>query len=80
MICYTAKFQNQIKYEYVYGIPLKYLGDVDLVNHCSKFNTKYILILETNIQRLFETNENQAANALPTSVDASIIFTSAPSI
>ena len=32
------------------------------------------------MQRLFETNENQAADALRTSVNASIIFTSAPYI
>ena len=32
------------------------------------------------MQRLFETNENQATNALPTSVDTSIILTSAPFI
>ena len=72
-----AKFQNQIKNEYVHRIPLKYLCDVDLVNQCFKFSTKYILTLETDMQRLFETNKNQATNALPTSVDTSIVFTSA---
>ena len=41
-----AKFQNQTKNEYVYRIPLKYLSDVDLVNQCFKFNTKYILTLQ----------------------------------
>ena len=75
-----AKFQNQIKNQYVYRILLKYLCDVGLVNQCFKFNTKYILTLETDMQRLFETNENQGINALPTSVDTSIIFTSAPYI
>ena len=75
-----AKFQNQIKIEYVCKIPLKYLCDVGLVNQCFIFNTKYILTIETDTQRLFETNENQATNAMPTSVDASIIFTSAPYI
>ena len=33
-----------------------------------------------DMQKLFETNENQATNALPTSVDVTIIFTSAPYI
>ena len=69
-----AKFQNQIKNEYVYRIPLKYLSDVGLVNQCFKFNTKYILTLRTDMQRLFQTNENRATNALLTSVDASIVF------
>ena len=61
-------------------IPLTYLCDVGLVNQCYKFNTKYILALETDIQRLFETNVNQSANTLQTSVNAGIVFTSAPYI
>ena len=32
------------------------------------------------MQKLFETNANQANNALPTSVDAAVIFTSSPYI
>ena len=51
--------------------------DVGLVNQCFKLNPKYILTLETKMQQLFETNVNQAADALPRTVDAEIIFTSA---
>ena len=47
------KFQDQLKEEYVYRIPLKYLCDLGLVNHCFKFNTKYILTLETDMETLF---------------------------
>ena len=50
---------------------------VGLVNQCFKLNTKYILTLETKMQRLFETNVNLAADALPRTVDAEIIFISA---
>lgn len=50
--------------------------DVGLVNQCFKLSTKYILTLETKMQQLFETNVNQAADALPWTVDAEIIFTS----
>ena len=32
------------------------------------------------MQKLFEINTNQANNALPTSVDAAVIFTSSPYI
>ena len=32
------------------------------------------------MQKLFETNTNQANNALPTSVDTAVIFTSSPYI
>ena len=48
------------------------------VNQCIKFNTKFTLILETEINKLFKTsaqNENHLVN-----VDAEIIITSAPYI
>ena len=54
-----AKFTNQLQNEFVYRIPLKFLCDVSLVNQC------FILTLERDMQKLFETNANQAANALP---------------
>ena len=44
------KFQDQLKSEYVYRIPLKYLCDVGLLNQCFKFSTKYILTLETDME------------------------------
>ena len=75
-----TKFHNQIKNKYVYRISLKYLCDVGLVNQWFKFNTTYILALETDMQRLFETKVNQSTNALPTSINASAVFTSAPYI
>ena len=69
-----TKFQNQLKNECVYRIPLKYLCDLGLVNQCYKFNAKYLLSLEKNMLRLFETNINQAADALLRTVDAEIIL------
>ena len=72
------KFQDQIKSEFAYRIPLRFLCNIGLANQCFKFNTKYILTLETDMQRLFETNVNQAADALPRTFDTEIIFTSAP--
>ena len=74
------KVQDQLKNEYVYRIPLKYLCDVGLVNQCFKFNTNYVLTLETDMQKLFETNNNQVAEVLPASVNGSIFFTSGPYI
>ena len=62
-----AKFQEQLKNECVYRIPLKLLCDIGLVNQCFKFNTKYILTLETNMRKLF-------TDAL-LSVDADNVFT-----
>ena len=70
-----AKFQKQLKNEYVYRIPLKLLCRIGLVNQCFRFNTKFVLTLETDMQKLFETNTNQSTDALPTSIDADIVFT-----
>ena len=75
-----AKFADQLQNECIYRIPLKFLCDIGLVNQCFQFNTKYILALGTDMQKLFEPNANQANGALPISVDATIIFTSTPYI
>ena len=74
------RLQDQLKDEYVYKTPLKYLGHLGLVNRCFKFNTSYILTLETDMQKLFETNINRTADALPRTIDANIVITSAPYI
>ena len=72
------KVQDQLKNEYVYRIPLKFLCNLGLVNQCIKFNIKFTLMLETEINKLFETNA-QNANP-PVNADAEIIMTSAPYI
>ena len=58
------KVQDQIKSVFVYRLPLKFLYDLGLLNQCFKFNTKYILTLETDTQGMFETNVNQVADSL----------------
>ena len=74
-----TKFQNQLKNIYWYRIPLKYLCDLGLVNTPIKFNTKWRLTFETDMQRLFESKTNQIATAgLPTSIDAKIIVDLTP--
>ena len=73
-----AKFQNQLKNTYWYRIPLKYLVDIGLVNTPIKFNLKWRLTFETNMQKLFESKTNQAADGLPDTADAQIILKSAP--
>ena len=65
----TAKFAKQLQNELVYRICLKFLFDFCLVNQCFKFNTKCILRLKTDMQKLFETNVNQVDGAaLPSAV------------
>ena len=72
------KFHDQLENTYWYRIPLKYICDIGLVNTPIKFNTKWRLTFETDMQALFESKGNQAADALPTSVDAKIILESTP--
>ena len=43
-----------------------------------KFSTKWRLTFETNMQKLFESKTNQAADGLPNTVDAKIIIDSTP--
>ena len=74
-----TKFQNQLKNIYWYRIPLKYLCDLGFLNTPIKFNTKWRLTFETDMQRLFESKTNQIATAgLPTSIDAKIIVDLTP--
>ena len=70
------KFPDQLKNGCIYRIPLKFLCSLGLVKQCVKFNTKFTLMLETEVNKLCETNVNDA-NPLVT-VDADIVLTSAP--
>ena len=52
-----------------------------LVNLLIRFNTQWHLTFKTNMQRLFESKENQAAGAaIPNTMDAKIMLDSAPYI
>ena len=47
-----------------------------MVNQPVRFNTKWRLTFESNMQRLFKSKTNQAADGLPNTVDAKIILDS----
>ena len=70
------KFQDQLKNGRVYSIPVKFLCSLGLANQCLKFNTTFTLMLETEMNKLFETNASNANP--PATVDDDIIGTSAP--
>ena len=73
------KFQNQLKTDYFYRIPLKYICNLGKVNQPIRFNTKWRITFEQDMQRLFEGNTNLGAAAgLPDTVDAKIILKSTP--
>ena len=73
-------FQEQLKNEYVYRIPLRYFSDIGKINFPTKIDYRIKLFLETNMERLFESRKALATNAKIPSVDAEIIFTRAPFI
>ena len=73
------KFSNQLKNTTYYRIPLKYICGLGFVNQPIKFNTKWRIIFESDISRLFESKANLAAGAdYPDEPDAKIILDSAP--
>ena len=73
------KFQNQLKTDYFYRIPLKYICNLGKVNQPIRFNTKWRITFEQDMQRLFEANTNLGTAAgLPDTVDAKIILKSTP--
>ena len=73
------KFQNQLKTDYFYRIPLKYICNLGKVNQPIRFNTKWRITFEQDMQRLFEANTNLGAAAgLPDTADAKIILKSTP--
>ena len=75
------KFSDQLQTLKLYRISLKYIYNVGLVNQHIKFKTQWRLTFETNMQRLFESKENQAAGAaIPNTMDAKIMVDSAPYI
>ena len=55
------KFQNQLKNTYWYRVPLKYIVDLGQVNTSIKFNTKWRITFETDLQKLFESKTDQGA-------------------
>ena len=73
-------FQNHLKNEYVYRIPLRYFSDVGKINFPTKIDYRIKLFLETNMEKLFESIKSLAANATIPEVDAQIVFTRVPFI
>ena len=73
------KFHNQLENTFHYRIPLKYICELGFVNQPVKFNTKWRIIFEGDMSRLFESKAQLAAadTAIPTP-DAKIVLDEAP--
>ena len=70
-------FKNQLKYEFVYRIPLRYFSDIGKINFLTKIDYRRRMFLETNMDKLFESRKVLASGAAIPEVDAEIIFTKA---
>ena len=62
----------------MYRIPLRYFSDIGKVNFSTTIDYRIKMLLETNMDKLFESRKVLAANAAIPEVDAEIIFTRAP--
>ena len=67
--------KGDLKEKNYYGIPLGYLLSLGLVNFAYHVDTRFIFKLETNLNKLFESN---AKANIPDAPDAQIIFHDAP--
>ena len=65
-----AQLKDYIFQKHVYRIPLSLIVDLGLVNFAIKTDTKYLVTLEREINKLFETNKKLAA--IPAQPDALI--------
>ena len=74
------KFQDQLKNEYVYGIPLRYFTDLGKINFPLKIDFRIKCHLETEMKKLLRSRKVLAVNALIPAPNAKIIFTKAPFI
>ena len=73
-----AELKYYIFEKHVYRIPVGLIVDLGLVNLSFKTNTKIILTLERNMNKLFESNKK--ATAIPENPDALIQFYDRPYI
>ena len=72
-----TKFQDQLKNEYVYNIPIRYFIDLGKTNFPLKIDFKIKCHLENEMEKLFESKKKVTTIAAP---DAQIIFTRSPFI
>ena len=73
-----AKFQDLLKNERVYRVPLRYFCDIGKINFTAKIDYRIKLFLETNMNKLFKSKQILAPGVAVPNADAQIVFTKAP--
>ena len=69
-----SKFQNQLKTEYVYRIPLRFFTDLGKTNFPLKIDFTRKCHLQTEMKKMFEPKKVIAAGSAIPSPDAKIII------
>ena len=75
-----TKFQNILKTEHVYRLPLRYFTDLGKINFPTKIDYQIKLHLETEMKKLFESRKVLASGTAIPAPGAKIMFTEAPFI
>ena len=57
-----VKFRNQLKDKYMYRIPLEYICDIGKINFPTKIDMEIRFTLETDMKKLFESDQNLMNN------------------
>ena len=60
-----TKFQNQLKNEFVYRIPLRYFSDIGKIKFPLKIDFRIKCHLEADMKKLFESNKRVATISAP---------------
>ena len=68
-------FQDMLKSQHVYRVPLRYFCDIGKINFPLKVDFKIKCHLETDMKKLFESKKKVTVIGAP---DTQIIFTKAP--
>ena len=73
-----SKFENLLKNEHIYKIPLRYFTDLGKINFPTKIDYRIKCHLETEMKTLFESRKVYASGSALPNPDGKIIFTKAP--
>ena len=74
-------FQNHLKNEYVYRIPLRYFTNLGKINLSIKIDFRIKCHMETDMKKMFQSKTVYVPGAtIPSSPDAKTIFTNTPFI
>ena len=73
-----TSFQEQLKKEYVYRVPLRYFTNLGKIHFPVKIDFRIKCHLEIEMKKIFESRKVLAAASAIPALDVKVIFTKAP--